>query len=389
MGRLPRWLKRRGPTWLSVTGVCCLGLILADIWRGKAAPGLSGTHLIVLIGIVLASAAWLGFATAGEVDHRLSVLVLAAGMVGGSLVVTLASPRDAALALPGVIALLAGGSLPLPEAAGVAACGLATFVAGHLAGAAAGFSLAGSSLVVLGGLLAGVWRRQHLVRAEQAELAARQTRLAQQEHVRAQVLEERTRIAREIHDVLAHTLGGLVVQLDAADALLSERGDPDGGRKVVAGARRLAVEGLDETRRAITTLRTDPVALPEALAALAASDSGAQISHQVHGTPHQLPPEASLAVYRTAQEALANARKHAPGAPVTMTLSFGQHETVLNVANGRPLADIDGAAAVALASTGGGYGLDGLTERAELLCGTLRAGPDQNGCWTVELRIPS
>jgi signal transduction histidine kinase len=203
------------------------------------------------------------------------------------------------------------------------------------------------------------------------------------------VLEERTRIAREIHDVLAHTLGGLVVQLDAADALLSEGSDPERGQHLVAGARRLAVEGLDESRRAIAALRTDPVSLPEALAALAVSDTSTQVSHQVHGIPHTLPPEASLAVYRTAQEALANARKHAPGAPVTMTLSFGQHQTVLHVANDRPPAYAGAAPAGPLAATGGGYGLGGLTERAELLGGTLRAGPDQRGCWTVELWIPA
>jgi len=386
MDRLPRWFD--GPVWTWAFRAGCLGLVLADISLGRPAPGLSGAHLVVLIGLVPASLAWLAHSHSGAIDHRVVLLVLAAGMVGGSLV-TLTSPSTAALALPGVIALLAGGSLAMPEAAGVAACGLATFTAGSLAGAAAGFSLVGSCLVVIGGLFAGLWRRQYLVRAEQAELAATQTRLAEREHIRAEVLEERTRIAREIHDVLAHTLGGLVVQLDAADALLGDGGDPEGGRNLVAGARHLAVEGLDETRRAITALRTDPVALPEALAALAASEGSTQISNQVHGNPRQLPPEASLAVYRTAQEALANARKHAPGAPVAMNLSFGQHQTVLQVANDRPAGDPGGAPARPLAATGGGYGLDGLTERAELLGGTLRAGPDQQGCWTVELWIPA
>jgi signal transduction histidine kinase len=386
MDRLARWFD--GPLWTYVFRVGCLGLVLADISLGRPAPGLSGAHLVVLIGMVPAGLAWLVHSHSRALNHRMVLLVLAAGMVGGGLV-ALTSPSSAALALPGVIGLLAGGSLSMPEAVGVAACGLVTFLAGSLAGPAAGFSLLGSCLVVIGGLFAGLWRRQYLVRAEQAELAASQTRLAEREHVRAEVLEERTRIAREIHDVLAHTLGGLVVQLDAADALLGDGGDPEGGRKLVAGARHLAVEGLDETRRAITALRTDPVALPEALAALAASDSGTQISHQVHGSPRQLPPEASLAVYRTAQEALANARKHAPGAPVTMTLSFGQRQTVLNVTNDRPPGRADGAPAESLAATGGGYGLDGLTERAELLGGTLRAGPDQQHRWTVELWIPT
>jgi signal transduction histidine kinase len=390
MQTLPRWFDGSLLTW--TVRVCCLGLVLADISIDQPAPGLSGAHLVVLIGIVPASLAWLLHRHSEPAHRRVSVLVLAAGMLGGCLV-CLESHSFAALALPIVTGLVAGGTLALPEAVGVAGGGVATFIAGYLAAVPSGFSLLGACLAVTGGLLAGLWRRQYLVRAEQAELAATQTRLAQQEHIRAQVLEERTRIAREIHDVLAHTLGGLVVQLDAADALLGDGGDPQRGRVLVAGARRLAVGGLDETRRAITALRTDPLSLPEALAELTASDSTGDatgdatslISHQVHGTPRPLPPEAGLAVYRTAQESLANARKHAPGAPVAITLSFDPHQAVLRVVNERP----DGAAAGPLAATGGGYGLDGLTERAELLGGTLRAGPDQEGNWTVELRIPS
>ena len=131
------------------------------------------------------------------------------------------------------------------------------------------------------------------------------------------------------------------------------------------------------------------MSLPDALTALAVGARGTQVTRQVHGSPCQLPPQASLAVYRTAQEALANVRKHAPGAPVTMTLSFGERQVVLNVANGPPPGCADDHPAGSLAATGGGYGLDGLTERAELLGGTLRAGPDQHGGWTVELRMPS
>jgi len=247
----------------------------------------------------------------------------------------------------------------------------------------------GSCLVIIGDLLAGLWRRQCLAQAKQAELTATQTQLAQQENIRARVLEERARAAREIHDVLAHTLGGLVVQLEAADALLGDGGDPQRGRSLVTGARRLAIEGLNETRRAIRALSTDPVALPEALAGLAASHGSTQLSHQVHGSPRQLPPEAGLTIYRTAQEALANARKHAPGAPVTMTLYFMQHQTTLNVTNARPPGDAPGTPKRSPAVACDGYGLEGLTERAALLGGTLQAGPDRQGRWTVELRIPT
>jgi signal transduction histidine kinase len=200
----------------------------------------------------------------------------------------------------------------------------------------------------------------------------------------AQVLGERARMAREIHDILAHTLGRLFVQLEAAEAVLCEGGDAGRGRHLVAEARRLAAEGLEETQQAIAAIRR-PVVLPEALAALTTGDG--QVTQRVTGTPRQLRPDAGLALYRTAQEALTNARKHAPGAPVTMTLSFEDEAAVLRVSNTGP-AGWPGRLPSALAATGGGYGLHGLRERAELLGGTLSAGPAGDG-WLVELRVPA
>lgn len=391
-GTLARWQNWQG--WMWLLRVCALGLVLADIWLGHPAPGAAGQRLVLLGGGIVAGLVWLTWLPE-RVDPRIRVPVLVAGIVGGSLA-ALVSPSSAAVSLPAVVALLAGSSLGPLEAIAVTACGLITLGAGSLVITTKGFSLLGTCLAVVGGLLAGLWRSQYRMRAEQAEMAAAQAQRAEQEHVRAQVLDERTRIAREIHDILAHTLGGLIVQLDAADALLSEGHDPDGGRRLVGEARHLAVAGLDETRQAIAALRADPVDLPEALAALAAADGQAgQVSYQLRGAPRRLGTEASLAVYRTAQEALANARKHAPGAAVAMTLSFGEQQAVLRVANGTPPGAPGGHPAGPLAATGGGYGLNGLTERAELLGGTLRAGPaddDADGeagqTWVVELKVP-
>jgi signal transduction histidine kinase len=380
-GTLARWSDWHWSMW--VLRACVVGLLLADVWHGHPAPGLSGQRLILLAGSILAGLTWLAWMPAGRVDDRVRVPVLVIGMVGGCLA-GLVSPGTGALVLPAVIGVMAGSSLALPIAAGVAACGLATLGLGSLVITSHGFSLLGATLAVVGGLLAGLWRGQYRLRVEQAELTAAQTQRAEQEHIRAQVLDERTRIAREIHDILAHTLGGLVVQLDAADALLGEGDDPEGGRRLVGDARHLAVAGLEETRQAIAALRTDPVDLPEALAALAAGDGRRQeVRYELRGIPRHLAPEASLAVYRTAQEALANARKHAPGAAVAMTLCFEEKAAVLRVANDTS----PGAPADPLAATGGGYGLNGLTERAELLGGTLRAGPAQDG-WVVELTVP-
>jgi signal transduction histidine kinase len=373
--------------WLWAVRTCVLGLVLADICLGHPAPGLSGRRLVLLVGCVVAGLVWTTWLPAERVDERVRVPVMVAGMVAGCLA-SLISPNTVSTALPAAIGVLAGTSLSVLEATGVAASGLITLWAGSLVVRSADSTLIGASLAVVGGLLVGLWREQYRLRAEQAELAAIQAQRAEQEHVRAQVLDERARIAREIHDILAHTLGGLVVQLDAADALLGEGDDPRGGRRLVGSARQLAVEGLEETRQAIAALRTDAVDLPEALAVLTAVDGRrGQVNYELRGSPRRLAPEASLAVYRTAQEALANARKHAPGAVVDMTLCFEERAAVLEVANAAEPGAAVGHPADPLAATGGGQGLRGLTERAELLGGTLHAGPREDG-WVVELTVP-
>jgi len=384
-GTLERWPDWRRWMWLTRAGLA--GLTLADIWLGQPAPGLSGRHLVLAVASLAAGLVWTGWLSPPRVSRLVAGPVLLAGMVGACLAAQI-SPSTTATALPLPIGILAGSAFPLLDGAAVAACGLITLGVGRLIVTTHGFSLPGSCLAVVGGLAAGLWRSQYRLRAEQAELTAIQTLRAEQEHIRAQVLDERARIAREIHDILAHTLGGLVVQLDAADALLGDGADPEGGRKLVVGARRLAVEGLKETRQAIAALRADPVDLPRGLDSLAASDGQpGPVRYEIDGTPRRLSPEASLTVYRTAQEALANARKHAPGAPVGMTLSFGAETVGLRVANGPPVADPAAGPVESLAATGGGYGLNGLTERAELQGGTLKAGPDGNG-WVVELSVP-
>jgi signal transduction histidine kinase len=236
------------------------------------------------------------------------------------------------------------------------------------------FGGAGLFLVTL---MAGLIRRQN------ASLAA-ETRLTREEQARSATLAERARIAREIHDVLAHSLAALTVQLETADALL-EGGRAEQARQSVVRAGHLAREGLAETRRAISALRGETLPLPELLAGLAGEyrvDLGAPAEVRVDGEPVQVNPDTGLAVYRTAQEAMTNVRKHAPGAPVELTLRYGPDSVELAVANGapppsdRPLAD-----------SGGGYGLTGLRERAELAGGQFTAGPDGNG-WRVDVRIP-
>ncbi|MFD8689030.1 sensor histidine kinase [Streptomyces sp. NPDC059651] len=209
-----------------------------------------------------------------------------------------------------------------------------------------------------------------------------QERAARVAEAETAALDERSRIAREIHDVLAHSLSAQLVHLEAA-RLLIER-EPVGEfrdqvlQRVVA-ARSMAREGLAETRQALSALRGEVSPVEEFLRQLVAAEP-AEV--RVEGEPRTLTAEASQAVRRVAQEALTNVRKHAPGARVLIRLEYLPGVIALEV------SDSGGSRAGSeLAVSGSGYGLLGMRERAELLGGTLEAGPGEEG-FVVSLRVP-
>ena len=146
-----------------------------------------------------------------------------------------------------------------------------------------------SQLLWTGVLIAfGLNRRQYEVQARQTEQLLEQTRLAQSEHARAAALEERGRIARDLHDVLAHSLGALSVQLEVAEALLAERGDAEGALDRVRQSRRLAVQGHGTLWPPCGPAGAD---LPQALAALAEQhekDHGTEVRLMVQGASRRL-----------------------------------------------------------------------------------------------------
>lgn len=174
------------------------------------------------------------------------------------------------------------------------------------------------------------------------------------------LLEERVRagIARDLHDVLAHSLGGLVVQLDAVEAQL-EAGHTESALERTRSARALAAEGLDEARNAVAALR-EPGAtdLADAVAALVETSRllGATVDLHQTGTAGPVPPLAATALRRAAQELLTNARKHAPGAHVGVSLDWRPDAVVLTVRTPRSEPG-------ELGRSGGGRGLAGIRER--------------------------
>jgi signal transduction histidine kinase len=239
----------------------------------------------------------------------------------------------------------------------------------------------------------GLIRHEYSTRAEKAERMLAETRRAHEAETQAAALAERARIARDIHDVLAHSLAAVSVNLQAAEGLLAAStlpaDDPDLAKAIecIERAGTWTREGMAAARRAVLALRDDTAPLPDQLSSLAdqyRAVGDPAVDFTVTGDVRPVSAEVTLAAYRTAQEALTNARKHSPGQPVTVRLGFEPEQITIDVTNPLPARRIPGP----LAGTGAGYGLTGLRERAALAGGTLEAGP-RAGNWQVSLRIPA
>jgi signal transduction histidine kinase len=283
----------------------------------------------------------------------------------------------------------AGARLATEASLAVTAGTVAAFLAAGLAIGAPAQTLLGYPLTFVGLWAFGLTRHAFLLRAEQAERMLAETRRAREAETQAAALAERARIAREIHDVLAHSLAAVSVNLQAAEGLLEGLRDTGPGlakaMQCIGRAEALTRQGMADARRAILALRDDAGPLPGQLSALAeefAGDGDARVDFTVTGSPRPVAAEVALAAYRTAQEALTNARKHAPGQPVTLSLEYAPAEVKVRAVNPLPAERAGGA----LSATGAGYGLTGLAERAALGGGTLTAGP-VDGEWRVCLSI--
>ncbi|MEV5710871.1 histidine kinase [Actinoallomurus sp. NPDC052274] len=231
--------------------------------------------------------------------------------------------------------------------------------------------------------LGDLWTIVGLVGMFAALRAARAQEAAKRTEQQNLVLAERAHIAREIHDILAHSLSAQLVHLEGARLLIAN-GRSEEALDRVERARGLARSGLEETRRALATLRGDIPPTDEVLRELAdehRSIADARCEVTITGQPRELEPKAGLAIIRTAQEALTNARKHAPGADVAVDLRYLERWCELEV------RDTGGQGPGPLAATGSGYGLVGMRERAELIGGALEAGPEEKG-FRVLLRVP-
>lgn len=392
--------------------------------------GHTGQGIAIALTLAVSAVAWAIWNFAGD-RPRLWIITLALmGAAGGALAGL--SSLSTAVTVGFVVAVSAGARLSIEVSAAIVAETVAAFLIAGIVSGAAPSAIVGWTAGFIGLWAFGLTRRAYLLRAIEAEQALEQARRAHAAETQAAALAERARIAREIHDVLAHALAAVSVNLQAAEGLLDAV--PDKGpelAKVVecverAGA--LTKEGMTEARRAILALRDDSAGARAGYAARATVSTAARptgspvpaeppaagspvpaeppaerlaarlraladdhravgdtaVEFTVAGTPWPLGAEGALTAYRTAQEALTNARKHAPGLPVSLAVTYTTEAMSLKVSTPLPSAGTEGP----LAHAGAGYGLTGLRERAALVGGTLTAAPE-DGQWTVLLRLPA
>jgi signal transduction histidine kinase len=364
----------------AVVAVAAMGLSWATLWGGRAEwptdsrhPDVLAAALIVVVNATIA------------LRRRAVEAALAIALIAGTIYAARQYPP---MATPAVLLIvyMAATTLDIRRSrlvliVAVAATWVATTVA---AGAT---ELAGVVYV------AGSWLLGHYVHTRRLLVAELEQRAADLEHQREEqaaraVAEERLRIARELHDILAHTMS--VVAVQAGTGRLVGADHPVAAIDALAAVETTARSAMHEVRQILTVLRADdgqeasvaPAAgiddLPTLIAQVA--EAGIDVDTRVEGEPRPVPPGVGLAAYRIIQEALTNVIKHAGPAHASVLVRYADDDITLEVRDdGHPTES---------ATTTGGHGLVGMRERAAVHGGELTAGPDPHGGFVVRARLP-
>lgn len=366
----------------------CLAVLtvqaVALVWRRER-------PLTVLL-VVAAGAVALAAGGAGDATSLSSAAVLVgvwsavttAGLPGqGRLAGPLAGSLAGSLAGAGLLVALGGFISQIDIGLGAGTAVLAGLVQGV-------------GVIAAPALLAATVRARRDAREARTDLALAVDR-EQSAHVAAAIAEERTAMARELHDIAAHHLTGIAVMTGAVERQIDT--DPAGAKESVRQVRTQSTAMLRELRGLVTLLRSPGQAegtggqerlshLPELVAE--ARRTGLQVELETLGeaavADEGVGPLAQLSAYRTVQECLANAVRHAPGSRCEVVLdSRDPAAVVVTVRNGPPPTPVP----VASRPARRGLGLVGMRERADLTDSTLEAGPTPEGGWQTRLRIPA
>lgn len=380
MAGIPRWpavgrlATLRAMPYSPAYVIAFVAVIAAGGLQTVNSPASPGALAVVIVaGALLAVLGTLGLRLAQRPAARRAAI---SGLIGLGMTATIVSHGHAAMML---LAVASAGVLTLEGAAGLwlcascAAAALAAFAVRMPLGAA----LIQAEVTYVSGIafvivFARLIRRERAARGEVERLAAQAEQLAA-EH-------ERNRIARDIHDGLGHYLTSAHIQLEAANGWL----DRDRARagEAIETAQRMVREGLAELRRSVTVLRGGAAGaqLIDAIRGLARDAAVDRVAThvRVEGTPRRIADPAELALYRAAQEALTNCRRHARASRIDVILAFDPARVRLTV-------DDDG---LGTEPAGPGAGLAGLRERAQLIGGTLSITRAAGRGFTLEMAVP-
>jgi signal transduction histidine kinase len=362
--------------------------IVAALLTAIAAGILGASGL--LASALPASLSVLAFCALVAARRRRPLLV---GVVGGALLVLPTAMHDAtqvnnsAVALPGLCAVfLMAYSLGAYCRWGPSLIGLASLTAGVNTTSSNGFNPL-FEMVTIGPWLVGLVVSSRRRLATELEARARELEEEQEIFAVASVRYERARIARELHDIVAHCISLMVVQAGAGERLVQS--DPGEATEAFASIADAASEAEVEIDRLVLFLSSSRPPGPrtglrivEGLVRRARA-SGITVSCNFVGECDDLAEASADAAYRLVQEAVTNSMKHAPGAPVDITIEGNVATVSVQVVNGAARF-----APSVLADAGGGHGLAGMRERAARCGGTFNAGPAAQGGWRVSADLP-
>jgi signal transduction histidine kinase len=374
--------------WVLALGLAVLFQI--EVWTVDPShpPGDVGTDVFSSGERALAAAAGLVFTLSLAWRRRAPLVVLALAIaisVMANLVAALGPPTTSAIALVVAVYSVGAHSKGLRERIGVV--GVAVLIGVN---AAQNHFAVGDVLLIAmilgGGWLAGRAIRYRRERERTLERLTVDLEREREEKARAAVAEERVRIARELHDVVAHAISVIVLQARGGRRSLAT--DPGETREALDTIEATGSQALSEMRRLLGMLRRDDEEIALAprpslrnLEALAAQveEAGLSVDLFVEGEPIELPPGVDLSAYRIVQEALTNALKHAGPATARVVVRYGKNDLELEIAD---------TGLGAGASDGEGHGLVGMRERASLYGGKIDAGPRDGGGFAVKARLP-
>jgi signal transduction histidine kinase len=362
-----------------------IAVVVALSFAQHPAPSLTGSGLGVSLSLAVLVAATATLVR--RVDPPLTAIALTGLIVASACLVWL---QPGGAAEPGLFVAVALAGIRLADTPSIVALALAAvaFIAPALHVNRSAGMIAGTELGIVAFYLVARFGRSAAEAHEQTRRLLLELQASRNAEAEAGMLRERSRLARDMHDVLAHSLSGLMLQLEGA-RMLSAQPDANGQlTPVLDRAHHLARAGLEEARRAIAALRDEDLPGPDGLPQLTHDfehDSHVPTSLAITGTARQLDTETALTIYRVAQEALTNIRKHAAPNCVEVSLRYdpdGTRLTVHDHAQTPPTAERPSQ------RTRDGYGLTGMRERAELLGGSLTADHTLDG-FRVELWIPA